>query len=158
MALLSPLPSLVEKITKLGARFFVGSGTKAASLRLIPLLPADKGVRNFVTGLAGIASARAIRKEKGRKPVRGIPRRLAQVNLRLTQAQGVLSGAAFEAIIQATQFLDLATDSILEEPFDAIVDIPEDILTRAAEGYKEINAKLIELNRERIESKLSRKR
>jgi len=155
---LFPLSSLIEKATKLGAKFFTQGGTRAASLRLIPLLPADKGVRDFVTGIAGIASDRAIRKEKGRKPVRGLPRRLAQVNLRLTQAQGVLSGAAFEAIIQATQFLDLITDTILDQPFQEIVDIPEELITAAAEGYKEINAKLIELNRERIESKLSRKR
>lgn len=158
MGVLFPLPSLVEKVSKLGARFFTQGGTKAASLRLIPLLPADKGVRNFVTGIAGLATARAIRKEKGRKPVRGLPRRLAQVNLRLTQAQGILSNAAFEAIIQATQFLDLATDTILDEPFQEIVDIPEELLTRAAEGYKEINAKLIAMNLERLESKLSRKR
>jgi len=155
---LFPLPSLVEKVSRLGAKFFLGGGTKAASLRLIPLLPADKGVRNFVTGVAGAATARAIRREKKRKPVRGLPRRLAQVNLRLTQAQGILSNAAFEALVQATQFLDLATDTILDETAQEIVDIPEELLTRAAEGYKEINAKLIELNRERLEEKLGRER
>lgn len=158
MALLSPASSLINRITRLGARFFVGGGTRAASLRLIPLLPADKGVRDFVTGLAGIATARAIRREKKRKPVRGLPRRLTQVNLALTKAQGILGNAGFEAIIQATQFLDLATDLILSDTASEIVDIPEELVTRAAEGYKEINAKLIELNRERLESKLSRKR
>lgn len=158
MASVLQFDKLVERVSRLGKRWFFGGGPKAASLRLIPLLPADKGVRNFVTGIAGIATDRAIRREKGRKPVRGLPRRLAQVNLRLTEAQGILSGAAFEALIQATQFLDLATDTILDETAQDITDIPEELLTRAAEGYKEINAKLIEQNRRRLESKLSRKR
>lgn len=105
-----------------------------------------------------MATARAIRREKGRAPVRGLPRKLAQVNLRLTQAQGILSGAGFEALVQATQFLDLATDIIFAEGASELIDIPEELLTRAAEGYKEINAKLIALNRERLEEKLSRKR
>jgi len=152
------LPSLVERVSNLGRRFFLGGGTRAASLRLLPLLPADTGVRNFVTGIAGIATARAIRREKKKKPVRGLPRRLAQVNLRLTQAQGVLSGAAFEALIQATEFLDLITDTILDDTAQAIVDIPEELLTRAANGYKEINAELIAQNRNRLGIKLSRKR
>jgi len=153
-----PFNKLIGRLSGLGETLIKRQSFRGAARRLIPLLPADPAVRNFIVGIGGAATDRAIRREKKRKPVRGLPRALTQVNLGLTEAQGILGNAGFEAIIQATQFIDLATDLILSDTVSEIVDIPEELVTRAAEGYKEINSRLIELDRKRLQAKLSRKR
>lgn len=147
-----PLDKVFRNLVKLGRR----KGSLIA-LRALPVtLPANRDAQNAVIGLARAATDRAKRKQKGKKPLRGIPRAAATVDLGLTKGLRVATGSTFKLFGELVRGLDTLTDVVLGPGAEEIVDIPEELVRDAIDGILRVNDELLKQKSEVLTAQLRR--